>query len=386
MHLEDGEIKAYLDQALPEAESEWVRDHLGTCSRCQLLAEEIKARAGLVSDRMARLEPGDSEAPMPVAAARARLQESYIDKEKIPMMQRIFSRQYRFAWVAVGAIAVLAIALLFPSVRAVANSFLGLFRVQQITLVTVDPGDLPDRLASSSQFETLFADQTEFEEVGEYQVVEGAGQASQLAGIPVRLPADLGEPNELEVQPGGKMSMKIDLPRIQALLEELGREDIHLPAEIDGAEVSVEIPVAVQASYGFCEYQPGEFDVDETIRMPKDCTTLIQATSPEINAPPGLDVAQLGQAYLQVMGMPADQAAEFSQSVDWSNTLVLPVPRYVGSFEDVQVDGVNAKLIWDQYQPNEPTYMLVWVKDGVVYALSGTGDNAEALEIANSLK
>lgn len=302
------------------------------------------------------------------------------------MMQRIFSKQYRYAWVVVGVIAVLAVALLIPSVRAAANSFLGLFRVQQITLIPVDSGDMPDRLAASKQLESLVSDEAKFEDVGEYLVVRDAEQASQLAGIPVRLPAELGEPARIEVQPGGKLSMKIDLPRIQAVLEEIGRGDIQLPAEIDGAEVSAEIPVAVQASYGDCLYTPGEVDPDGPPQLPRNCITLLQAASPTINAPPGLDIAKLGQAFLEVMGMPAEKAAEFSQSVDWSNTLVIPVPRNIGSFKEVTVDGVPGKLVWDRYQPGEPQYMLMWVKDGVVYGLTGQGEKEEALQIANSLK
>jgi hypothetical protein len=386
MHLDDGEIKSYLDLELPEAESTRIQEHLASCERCQALARELQARSGLVTSRLEALQPGGAENPAPASVARVRLQESYIDKEKIPMINKIFSKQYRFAWAALGVIAVLGIAMLFPSVRAAANSFLGLFRVQQITLVSVDSGDMPDRLAASRQLETLMSDEANFEEVGEYQVVDDASQASQVAGIPVRLPADLGEPAKIEIQQGGKMSMTVDLARIQAVLEEIGRSDIQLPPEIDGAEVSVNIPVAVQASFGDCLYEEREFDPDSEAPMPKDCTRLIQAASPEINAPPGLDIAKLGQAFLEVAGMSPEKAAEFSQSVDWSNTLVIPVPSNIGSYKEVTVDGVPGKLVWNRQQPDEPEYMLMWVKDGVVYGLAGRGEKEEALQIANSLQ
>lgn len=35
---------------------------------------------------------------------------------------------------------------------------------------------------------------------------------------------------------------------------------------------------------------------------------------------------------------------------------------------------------------SHPKFLLIWVKDGIVYALSGEGDTATALLIANSLK
>jgi hypothetical protein len=386
MHLNPGEIKAYLDQALPEAGSRRAAEHLEACPPCRAQVEEMRARGGRVSTRLAWLDAGQEGPLTSPVVARARLQEKYLDKENLPMAQKIFAKPYRPAWVLAGVVLVLAIALLFPPVRAAANSFLGLFRIQQITLVPVDSGDLPDRLASSKQLERLMADQGQFEDLGEHQVVADAGQAGQLAGISVRLPASLGEPDRLEVQPGGRMSMTVDLPRIQAVLDEIGRSDIRLPAELNGAEVSVEIPMAVQASYGTCEYRAEEFNPDEPVPPVSDCTTLLQAASPVINAPPGLDLAQLGQAFLEMMGMPADRAAEFSQTVDWANTLVIPVPRNLGSFTEVTVDGVAGTLVWDRYQPGEPGYMLLWVKDGVVYALSGSGEKDDALEIANSLQ
>ena len=33
-----------------------------------------------------------------------------------------------------------------------------------------------------------------------------------------------------------------------------------------------------------------------------------------------------------------------------------------------------------------PEYLLIWVKDGIVYALAGPGDTTAALEIAESLE
>jgi hypothetical protein len=51
----------------------------------------------------------------------------------------------------------------------------------------------------------------------------------------------------------------------------------------------------------------------------------------------------------------------------------------------VQVDGVTGTLI-EYYRYGDQAYMLVWVKDGIVYALSGPGEADQALQIAASLK
>jgi len=102
--------------------------------------------------------------------------------------------------------------------------------------------------------------------------------------------------------------------------------------------------------------------------------------------PPGLDVAGIGQAFLQVMGMTPEEAASFASNVDWTTTLVIPIPRYGTHYQDVQVDGVSGTLIQQGPTDYAGEYLLVWVKDGVLYALTGPGTADEALQIGNSLK
>jgi hypothetical protein len=81
--------------------------------------------------------------------------------------------------------------------------------------------------------------------------------------------------------------------------------------------------------------------------------------------------------------MSPEEAASFAENVDWTTTLVVPVPRYGTNYQEVAVDGVTGALI---QQAGDNEYLLFWVKDGMVYALSGPGDSQAALEIGNSLK
>jgi hypothetical protein len=112
----------------------------------------------------------------------------------------------------------------------------------------------------------------------------------------------------------------------------------------------------------------------------------MQMPSPVIEAPPGIDIAQLGEAFLQVMGLSPEEAAQFSQTVDWTTTLVVPIPRYGMAYEEVSVDGVEGILILQDEKVRDENYVLIWVKEGVLYTLTGPGDEAEALRIANSLR
>ena len=391
MHLNDGEIRAYQDRVGSGSESERSRAHLAACARCQEKADRLLVQAGQVEAHMASLAPGDNETPISASRAWTLLKVKNSREEEQPLLQKIFSRPYRTAWVVGGIVAILAIAMLFPPVRAAASSFLGLFRVEKFTVVQVNPGELPKQLGSTTSFENLLSDSVTIEQSGDPQEVASAAEASAIAGIPVRLPSNVTGDLKLEVQPGAKATFKIDLPRVRAVLDEIGRSDVVLPDEIDGATVDVELPTAVAASYGICDQtseaaREAGADPDDPSSIRAFCTTLVQMVSPTVTAPPGLDVAALGQAFLQFVGMSAEEAAQFSQQVDWTTTLVIPLPRYGTTYEDVVVDGVPGTLIHQSMEEHVPQFLLIWVKENIVYALTGPGDGSRALEIAGSLK
>jgi hypothetical protein len=396
MHIAEGQLKAYLDYELSASERAQIGEHLANCPGCQGKLEVLSAQAEQVAQSMEALAPLPVKETPSTSGAQARLQEQISKKEKMSMFQKIFARQYRLAWAGLGLVLVLGVAMAFPPVQAIANSFLGLFRVQQITFVQVNATDLPQQLGSSQVFENLLSKDAQFESVGEMQTVSDAAQASSLAGIPIRLPAQIQNAPDLIVQPGEHATLKIDLPAVKALLEGIGQGNIDLPSNLNGATVTVDLPRAVSAEYGNCAASP------ETGREPgsdpdmpgtplqTNCTTLIQLASPTISAPPGLDLNQLGEAYLQLLGMSSQEAAKFSQSVDWTTTLVVPMPSSRGiSYESVNVDGASGTMIQQDFNTGGGSHTfttLLWVKNGIVYFLHTPGDSSAALTIANSLK
>jgi hypothetical protein len=163
-----------------------------------------------------------------------------------------------------------------------------------------------------------------------------------------------------------------------------------MPEFVDGAMVTVDLPAIVSATYGDCgaaiDTKPEGFDPDDpsTFRM-RSCVNLVQMASPTITAPPGINLQQIGQVYLELMGMEPEDAARFSQKIDWSTTLVIPLPIGESEYSEVSVDGVTGTLIrsFGDYNSN---FTLLWVADGIVYALTGDGSPSTALTIANSLK
>jgi hypothetical protein len=274
----------------------------------------------------------------------------------------------------------------FAPVRALANDLLALFRVQKIEFVQVDPANLPDEdalEAAMRKFETVLKDQITVEVDGEPQVVDAA-TARERAGFPVRFPAAVEGDPHVALRPGPYASMQIDLPSIRALLAELGYSDIDLPDSLDGAEISIDFGITVAAAYGDCS---PDGDEEEAVRE-GECVEFAQMPTPQVSAPPELDVEQLGQAYLQLLGMSAEEAARFGERVDWTTTLVVPLPRSANlSFRDVSVGGVSGTLIRPpRYSRYAEEYLLTWIEGDIVYALHGTGSTEEALDIAGSLQ
>ena len=116
------------------------------------------------------------------------------------------------------------------------------------------------------------------------------------------------------------------------------------------------------------------------------CVSLIQIPSPIVSAPQQIDPAQIAQVALQFLGMSANDAANFTQTVDWTSTLVLPVVRGESKYEQVHVNGNEAALLRPANQTQSGHFSLMWVDNGIVFALNGTGDDTTAINLASQLQ
>ncbi len=310
------------------------------------------------------------------------------------MLRSLFAGRLRAAWIGVGTVVALVVAFSFAPVRTWAGEFLGLFRVQRIAVVQVDAtrfNALNDDSTLGDQISQMFSESVKtIREPGDPQVVADAAEASQAAGFNVRLPQGSESPSQIVVQTGAAFEITVDRDLAQAVLNDAGRSDLQLPAGLDGAKISVDIPAGVSAAYGKCPdmaFKPGP-DVTEEPKYdePKDCLILAQIPSPTVNTPPDVDIGQLAEIGLQFTGMTADEAHAFSQTVDWTSTLVIPIPRNGAGYEQVAVDGTTGNLIYRNPESIWKRYTLLWVKDGVVYGLTGYGDPQDGVALANTLQ
>lgn len=310
------------------------------------------------------------------------------------MQKTPFLRIPRLAWGALTFAAVLAVALSFQPVRALAGNFLNLFRIQQIQVLPVDMTALNDMRFTETGGQALtqmFSDSVKvIREGGETQKVATAAEASQLAGFTARTAQGQPEPHWL-VKPGTAFEVKIDTERAQAVLNDAGRDDIQLPTELNGVVVNIDIPTGITAGYGDCRYEAdgtGEQDGPAT-GVSSDCLLNLQVPSPIIQTTPEIDPVQLAKLGLRFLGKSTEEADTLSKQIDWSSTLVLPVPMGEAAYENVSVDGVQGTLVRQTTGEEKgftPAYTLMWVKDGILNAVIGTGDAQPGIDLANSLQ
>jgi hypothetical protein len=389
-HLTEGELRAALDGELAAEQLQ----HLEACADCQVRQRQLQVEQGQIARQLTFLAPADEPVPAPQKVWNRFSQQILIKKET-----SMFKKWFAFPVVRFGsaALLILALVLAFPGTRALAGELLNLFRVQHVTVVPVDFTGMEQLNGAVGQnISQLISESVTMQKKPSDPVnVASADEASQLAGFNVRAPAGQ-TPSRISVMSGAAFTFTIDRAKAQALLDEAGRSDLALPEEVDGADVSVNIPSSVSLAFGNCPEPSNESEAKregkremETSGSPgrvyKDCIIFAQIPSPQVSAPASLDIAKLAQIGLEFTGMTAEEAAQFTSTVDWTSTLLVPIPKNAASYQQVPVDGVTGTLI-ERPTDDAPQFALLWVKDGIIYTIGGLGDNSQkALEIANSL-
>jgi hypothetical protein len=310
------------------------------------------------------------------------------------MSDRLYSRpQFLIAVVAIGLLTGL---LAVPVTRNIVAKALGSLRMQKVQAVNVDLSPFTDPNANPALHQMvaqMISDKVVVTVNENDQPAADSATATRLAGFPVQLLSARKDSPTLVVGGQHALNMSVDRARLQEIVKAAGHPEIALPASLDSATVSVQIPHAVHAQYGTCP-QPATatgaianqvIDTPPSATQYADCVRLSEGPSPTVNVPAGLDVTRLAEIGLEVAGMTPSQADNFFHTVDWKSTLTLTVPRQLRSYQQVKVDGVQGVLL-TMAGRRGPGYNLIWAKNGIAYALTGYGDSGQAVELAGSLK
>lgn len=377
MHLKNDQLRAYIDDELPQNRAEQVSEHLAHCPACRSQYETILSRTRLVQHHLDNFAPGVTEEHRSPRHAFSRFSNSTRkNNSQKENFQTMFTRKP--IWTALAVIAVLAIALSITPVRAWASDLLSLFRVEKITVIQFDPQAAEKThtgmTANQGAIEQILKDNLVVSEEGELTEVATVEEAAAGAGFTPRIPSAFTD-LKLAYKPGMNASLTIDQPQMQAVLDALGA-DVQLPEDLDGEKVNVNVQSTVAAADG-CSLSDAQAD------YPENCTVLLQLPSPTVDAPEGLDIQKTGAAMLQLLGLSEAEAARLSQRIDWTTTLLLPIPQDQNiQVTDLPVDGVTGTLLTAE---EDNLFTLLWVKDGMLYILRGEGGIAKVRAIASTM-
>lgn len=298
-------------------------------------------------------------------------------------------RETRTTWVfrPVPAVAVafaaLAVASLFafPAVRVSAQAMLDLFRVRRFAAVPFDETRVEKLRAlakNGDQTLLVFDGKQTLRDPGPAQPYADPVAAGAAAGLSVRRPSYLPDgllPDSVWVQGAGESRLAVSEAKLRSLLDALDLRDVSVPAGLDGRSVGVRTsPVVIQK-----------------FRGPRHKATLIQALSPEVSVPAGLDVERLAEIGLRVIGLEPDEARRVARSTDWRSTLVVPVPLNASTFRQVTVHGEPGLLITtsargDDGDRHRDGTVVMWTEGDRVFAIAGDVNGPEVLQMAESVR
>lgn len=388
-------LRAYADGELQAGQSASVAQHVESCSRCSSELSSVESLAAAVSSSLGQLPEAQWNADKTDAAwaafRRRRDQELPEQSTRRLTWWRIWSIAG-----AGGAVAFVTLLFTFAPLRSWAESFLAIFRVEHFTVLELNPTAMHGSLQNDAFFNQtighILSDEVTVTQAPQKPApVSDAATASNLAGFRIRLLADQS-PSALLFRSSAAAQMKLDRDRLQSILDEAGHGDLQIPESVDGAVVGLRLPAGIMALYGHCGnladrlqgiQQPATANSDEP---DSSCVSLMELPSPVVSAPPQIDPGQIAQIALQFVGMSADEAASFTQTVDWTTTLVLPVVQGQTSYEKVYIAGNDGVLLRPKPPRSASHFTLMWVDNGIVYGLIGSGDDTTALNLAEQLE
>lgn len=312
--------------------------------------------------------------PSPEFAQRLRLALREVEAESAPPP---WGRAGRWAALA-ASLALIVSAFTLPAVRAGAQAFLDLFRVVNFVGVSFDPGRLRQLKSEGLDLPGLLGQQVRvLENAGPPVQYSDPDAAASAAGMdletPAWLPAGLARTG---IAVAGEKAFRVtaDTTRLQAVLDALAIDDVVVPPDLDGQSAEIRVPPIVQMLYasasGYGRVQ------------------LLQARTPNVQFPAGIDLTTLARIGLRILGMDPGEASRFARSIDWRSTLIVPVPTAASSFRRVDVAGSHGLLVefGKTQAKNRTTAMILWSAGGRVYALRGNLRETALLQMADTMR
>jgi anti-sigma factor RsiW len=409
-----GLLRAYLDRELSARQEAEVDRHVASCAQCRESLAEMEQTAGLTRSRLALLRGEDSPPPaLSVEELEARARERRSVSGRLRPLASAAGRAPRPAPGAGAAPVVLALsATLWLAPKAItADSLVNVFRVQSFTAVQVDVTELQN--LKMPQPDSPLGTYTGPTQPNVLPVT--ADEATKRIGFGLRSVSSGKLPSIMDQQPiilvtdPAQFSYAYDYAKVQDYWRKSGLQG-DAPKELDGLVVKGSVPAAAavvyvetgakaqveqmmaQAAAAQEAAKSGQKPSLDSGTAPKESASglasqkmlaVVQLRSPELQVPAGVDVNKIHNQLLLAAPLPADIVKQLQGIADWKGTVPVPVASGASSkSSEVAIDGVTGLLVTDTEHGGS---ILMWQKDGVIYAVFGTVSETEVLDAARSL-
>ena len=351
----------------PDARAGADAAHLESCAECKGQFDAIADDARSIASLFAAGEPR-------VDFARAYARVAGAGKAQPALgfrapAWRAFGRPVRLAFIAAVAAASLVV------VAFAAGGFF--FQPTKVQPVPITLSDL-QALSQLGDYGT-FA----WTKQPNFQVTTSAEDASVVAGglkppAVTKLPAGVSTAVTYAGMSQAEATFTFSQEKAEAAARAQGKTAPKLPANVDGATLTITFGPAAGAVYGNLN-APANGTTDEMnipqLLVAKTVAPTVKSTQVSVN--------DLKNVILQQPGV-SDELKKTISAIDPTATvLFIPVPVEYGTSKTVQVQGVDGVALGDNTGVGSG---VVWVKDGHVYAVAGSIKLSDAIDVANNLK
>ena len=362
-HLTEGTLRRMVDD--PDARVGADAAHLATCTQCKAQFDAIADDARSVATLFAVPEPR-------VDVARAFARVTAAPKAQPALGFRLpFAPRVQLALVAaVAAVSVVLVAFAAGGL---------LFQPTKVQPVPITLSDI-EALSQLADYGT-FA----WTKQPEFQVTANAADASAVAGglsAPTvsKLPTGVSNTVTYAGMSQAEATFTFSQAKAEAAAKAQGKAAPKLPANVDGATLTVKVGPAVGEVYGNMSAPASGSGGSEQLNLPQ--LIVAKSVAPTVSSTQ-VTVTDMKNVILQQPGVSDQLKKTISAISDPNDVLFIPVPVEYGTSTTVHVQGVDGVALGDNTGVGSA---VVWVKDGHVYAVAGSIKQSDAIDIANNLK
>lgn len=361
-HLSEGTLRRMFDD--PDAHGADAR-HLETCAECQARSKTVSEDARAITSLM-----GAPELKVDVASAFNRVRSAPAARPRFGFRLPVLRPGSRPMMLAVAA-AVVVFGLLATAIASGG----GIFTPQTVQAVPVTVADLQS-LSQLSAYGTVT-----WTKEPQPQIVTSATEAKKISGLQpptvAKLPPGVSKTVTYAATPQAVAVFTFSADKAAAEAAKTGKSLPKLPAGIDGAKLTVSVGPAVAEIYGNLN-KTGSSDATQA-NLPQ---LIVVESSAPVATSTQVTVKQLEDYILAQPGLSPELRAAMKAIRDPSTTLPIPVPVAYATSTTVTVQGVRGVALGDNTGVGAG---VIWVKNGVVYAVVGTVKQSDAIDVANHL-